>query len=487
MQTLRISAGTTCVLALVLVFAGCGGGSADGGRGAHAGASGPTLKISVTDAPFPASFVASATVVINEVRVRDKEADAWETVFSGSRTIDLVPLTGGVAELLVEVPIDPGTYDEVRLLVDAGTVTLTQDAVVNDDEVFDVAGGDLLFPSGAQSGIKVKIDNDLVVTSELSADLTLDFDLSKSFVFNGPFTHAPGVRRVIFTPVVRATNSSTNGTVALDVLSDNATAGDPVDDFALAGATVRLFDAADAEVAMGLTDAAGHFETSVVPGTYRLAVEAAGHDDGEVAGVVVALANLTDAGDVTLEASETEITGVVLSDGASAADATDDTNVDGALVEAIVSGDVTATIVASATTDANGAFALAMLAPGTYDLTVSIDGWETQTLTGVQSVFPGLPGIAPVTLVALTRDLTGTITDDAAAPIAGVVVTVKNANGQVIATAAATGADGVYAVAGIPSGAHTLEADDAGTIAAKAVAVVGTDPATSQTEDIQFP
>src|SRR4030095_15444040 len=106
------------------------------------------------------------------------------------------------------------------------------------DPVFDTSNGRLFFPSGAQTGIKVHIENDIVVTTTLSGDLTVDFDLSKNFVFNGPVTHAPGVKRVLFTPSIRATNVSTAGSLRLRAMSDELTPGVTADDMPLAGATV---------------------------------------------------------------------------------------------------------------------------------------------------------------------------------------------------------------------------------------------------------
>ncbi len=483
MNPLRSCCAIAALTVLVLLPA-CGGGSG-GAPDATGASSGSTLRISVTDAPFPSSFVDSASVVIREVRVRDKDADAWQTVFTGSATIDLVPLTGGVEELLVETELGPGTYDEVRLIVDAGEVVLNDQAVVDgNDRTFSTANGNLRFPSGSQTGIKVKVDNDIVVTSSLSGDLVLDFDLSRSFVFNGPMTHAPGVKRVLFTPVVRATNASTTGTLTMDVASDNATPGDTADDFALEGATVRVFDDLDVEIAMGLTDAAGHFASSVGPGIYRLTAEAAAHDTGEVTGVEVFLANVTDAGLVTLVASETEITGVVLSDGATAADTNDDTNVDGALVEARAAGDTV--VVASATTDANGAFALAMLAAGDYDLTITKTGWKDGAATNVASVLPGGAGMT-VRLEALLSDITGTATDNAALAVPNASVTVQNANGQTIAGPVTTDTNGVYNINAVPSGAQTLVVDNGGAVTTFSIGVVGTDPVGTQTFDVALP
>ncbi len=467
-------------LALFIVLPACGG---SGGTGSAQ--TGGTLRVSITDAPFPSSFVESASVVIREVRVRDKDGGGWQVVFDGSATIDLVPLTGGVEALLVEADIGPGTYDEVRLIVDAGEVVLNEDAVVDGpDHIFNTANGNLQFPSGSQTGIKVKIDNDIVVTSELSGDLILDFDLSRSFVFNGPMTHAPGVKRVLFTPVVRASNASTTGTLALDVASDNATPGDAADDFALEGATVRVFDDTDVEIAMGLTDAAGHFETSVPPGTYRVTAEAAAHDTGEVTGVEVFLANLTDAGLVTLAASETEITGVVLSDGATPADTSDDTNIENALVEARAAGD--AVVVASAMTDASGAFALAMLPAGDYDLTITKTGWKDGAVTNVASVLAGGPG-QTVRLEALLSNITGEVTDNVAAVVPNATVTVENANVQMIAGPATTDSNGIYNINAVPSGAHMLVVDNGGVVTKFPIVVVGTEPAGSQTFDVSLP
>ncbi|MEZ6009278.1 MAG: carboxypeptidase regulatory-like domain-containing protein [Planctomycetota bacterium] len=492
MKTLQLLGATLCLAVAAAVLPACGSGSSSTGASAGGGATvtGGKLRISITDAPFPFDFVESASVVIREVQVRERERDAWEVVFNGSRTIDLVPLTNGVAELLVEVPIEPGTYDKVRLIVDAGEVVLKPEAIVKDDHIFNTADGDLFFPSGAQTGIKVDIENAIVVTTELSGDLMLDFPLDKNFVFNGPVTHAPGVMRVLFTPVVHATNTSTNGTVVVEVLSDNATPDDPTDDVPLENATVRLFDELDVQQASGPTDSLGLAQLSVVPGTYSLTVEAASHEPGEITGLVVFLANVTDAGTITL-AANTEITGVVMSDGLLAADPTDDTNIEGADVSIIVSGDATETIVAQTTTDANGAFLLANLAPGTYDITVSKAGWTAETRTDVMSALPGAPGAGETfVLVPMLQTVVGTVTDGVPLPLEGLEVSILDANGTTILGSVMTDVDGMYTLTGVPSGEHTLRVSNGIDLDIDtAITVVGdddADPSTDMTVDVVF-
>jgi len=385
---------------LALGLAACGGGS--GGT-----SGGGLLKVSITDAPFPGDLVESATIVIREVRARDTDQGGWQVLFEGEREIDLVPLTGGIAQTLVEIEVPPGTYDEVRLIVDAGTVVLKEEAFVvsgltyPDSHTFSTDNGNLRFPSGSQSGIKVKVENDIVVTTQLSGDLTLDFDLAKNFVFNGTPDHDPGVKRVNFTPVVRAVNSTTAGTVTMRVISDGGTPGDTGDDAPIACPTVFVLqdqvdagtgDTVEAEISTVVGAADGTVAISLVPGTYRFRVEAMGHvelivdtDPADGGPIEVVLGNVTALGDVMLLGVATELSGQVLSDMGTDADVMDDMAIEGATVQIFALG---ANLDADsplweATTDGSGAYHLTLILAGDYDVRVSAAGHETADLLGV--------------------------------------------------------------------------------------------------------
>ena len=446
------------LLSAALAFAGCGGGGGGSGGGGGDGDGTGTLRILVTDAPFPYDYVLSASVVIREVQVHESDGDAWTTVFQGEETIDLVEYQNGITFLLAQVDLDPGTYDEVRLIVDAGAVELGPAAVVEDgNPLFDTDNGKLFFPSGAQTGIKVKIENDVVVVTDLTTDLLLDFDLSKNFVFNGPVSHPPGVKRVLFTPVVRATNTSTVGTLEVSVFSDNLTPVDLGDDVALA-ATVRVFPAgADTNdptqaITTASSGADGRASFSLAPGFYVATAEAAGHERGETASVEVFLANVTHV-DVTLAASG-EITGTVMSTAGTDATTDDDVSVAGALVE-IRPADDLGDPIATTTTDASGAFHVAGLTPGSYDVTVSRAGFLT---TVVEDIAAAL--VAPgqlILLAPLFQDVTGTVTDATSTPIAA-AISIENAAGVEVATAASD-ATGAFTLP-LPTGTYTLRFDD---------------------------
>lgn len=472
----RRVAGALAGLALGLAagVAGCGGGGSSGATG-DAGAPPPiaaTLRVHVTDAPFPFPYVARATVVVHEVAVHERTTDAWEVVFAGAAEIDLVPLTGGVQQLLAEAAIPPGTYDRVRLVVGAGEVELTEDAFVAGERTFTVADGTLAFPSGATSGLKVRIDGDLVVATSLSADLLLDFDLARNFVFNGPVDHAPGVRRVLFTPVVRATNVSSAGTLVLAVATDAGTPDAPADDLPLVGATVRAFaegldPSSDPPTASVATDAAGEVATSLPPGRYVVVVEAEGHATATLPDVAIVVANATDLGTVTLRATAA-VRGIVSSDAATE-DPADDVPVAGADVVVRAAGG--AEVVGTAVTDANGGFQVAGLAAGAYDVQVTADGFEVLTVVGVVASPDAVA--ASYRLRAYVATLRGTVTDAEGLPVVASVV-VADAGGTVIA-AVATADDGTFAVP-LPTGTYLVTVAAGTAMVVREVEVVGAVP-----------
>jgi hypothetical protein len=476
-----------CTILVAMLAAGCGGSGGDLGS-LPSGESGGTslttapLRIWVTDAPFPFDFVESASVVIREVQVRDRDRDRWEVVFSGESEIDLVPLSNGVEMLLVEASPPVGVYDEIRMIVDAGEVVLDSDAYVqHDDYVFNTENGRLHFPSGAQTGIKVKVENEVVVQTALSSDLVLDFDLTRNFVFNGPVAHAPGVKRVIFTPVVRAINASTAGSMAVTVWSDNVTPDDTTDDFAIENATFRILDQDANTVATQSTGADGSAVLSVPPATYDVEIEASGHTSASRADVQVFLANLTDLGDIVLVAAG-EIGGVVMSDGVMASDDFDDVVVAGATVELRLAGETGAPL-ATTTTDANGMWRFDDLEAGDYDIAVTATGFSAGALGDVTAELT-TPGYT-ILLEALPRDVTGTVTVPDGVDVTSVTIDVENAAGVTVATTAPD-AQGDYTVE-LVTGDYEIIFDDGTATQTVEVSLVGASPKpTPEVVDVTF-
>ena len=82
------------------------------------------LVIKLTDAPFPFDMIASATVNITKVEIRkvtEGEEDGYPYINlplpQDSNGFNLLELRNGIKADLVEMGIEPGYYDLIRLYV----------------------------------------------------------------------------------------------------------------------------------------------------------------------------------------------------------------------------------------------------------------------------------------------------------------------------------------------------------------------------------
>lgn len=166
----------------------CGSSLTDPARDLGEGQGG--LTVLLTDAPFPFELVSQANVTINRVDiVSDNEGIL--TIAEGEQTFNLLDLQNGVTAVLAQADLPAGTFPQIRLIVSSASV------VLNDGATFD-----LFVPSGAQTGIKVLLP-DFSVDAGGNVTLTLDFDVSESFVVMGNPDTPAGIRGFIFKPVVR--------------------------------------------------------------------------------------------------------------------------------------------------------------------------------------------------------------------------------------------------------------------------------------------
>jgi hypothetical protein len=119
------------------------------------------------------------------------------TVTDTAAVYDLLALQNGVTALLGSATIPAGSYEQLRLIVDSARVVLASG--------FAFANGDttasLRVPSGMETGIKVNFATPVQLPPGQST-LLVDFDVSQSFVLNGPST---GPFAVSFKPVIHAT------------------------------------------------------------------------------------------------------------------------------------------------------------------------------------------------------------------------------------------------------------------------------------------
>jgi hypothetical protein len=223
----------------------------------------------MTDAPFPFAEVSSVDIFVVRVDARtatptDAEASAtadmssWTTIATPNKSINLLTLQGGVTTNLGTTTLPTGTYQGFRLIIDPAQSSIT---------LKDGTKPSVQWPSAAQSGIKINLDQAVEVTEDSSV-MILDFDVGRSFVMKGNSISQNGLN---FKPVIRAVASELTGAASGTVRGDTPTGT------LLAGVTVEVLKAGslitDADplniVASTVTDANGAWTVKwLLPGTY---------------------------------------------------------------------------------------------------------------------------------------------------------------------------------------------------------------------------
>jgi len=242
------------------------------------------LVIKLTDAPFPIDMIDAATVSISKVEIRkvcDCEEEGYPFItlaeFDPPVDFNLLELRNGVTADLVDMEIEPGNYDLIRLYVDNAGLK------VKDGEDYH-----LKVPSGAQTGIKVFVEPDLHVAGGLTADVLLDFNVERSFILRGNMNSPAGIKGFNFKPVIRAVNNTTAGTVEGMVINS---------DTALENAYVlmeQIVDQDTFEITSASTDENGYYAMPGIPaGLYTLSATLTDFDTVTVDGLEIEAGNLT--------------------------------------------------------------------------------------------------------------------------------------------------------------------------------------------------
>lgn len=163
-------------VSLVIMTFGCGGGSG-GSSGGGGGGSG-IASMSITDAkPMLPDNVTNCFVTIDEVLVH-KSGGSWQTLPLKQTpfTIDLLQFTDGfTTEFVPPVALESGHYTQIRLSVTNAALRFDNGGTTEDVTV--------TIPSG---NLKTDENFDFNVTDGTAVDITVDFDLSKSIVVEGP-------------------------------------------------------------------------------------------------------------------------------------------------------------------------------------------------------------------------------------------------------------------------------------------------------------
>lgn len=140
------------------------------------------FHVYLTDGPGDFQQV---NVDIQSVRVKTSDdTSKWIDLATNAGIYNLLDFQNGIDTLIATGPVPSVTLKEVRLVLGP------DNSVMKDSVIYD-----LDTPSAQQSGLKIKIDKNLAITTD---SLTLDFDAEKSIVEtgNGKFILKPVIKVV---------------------------------------------------------------------------------------------------------------------------------------------------------------------------------------------------------------------------------------------------------------------------------------------------
>ena len=267
------------VAAVALALSACGGGGSSATNG--------TLALSLTDAPscgYSAVNVTITKLSVHQSSTASVTDAGWIDIPITTQRVDLLTLQNGVLAKLGQVPLAPGKYTQMRLLLADNASAAAGQPIPNSVVPTGKAETALTTPSAQQSGLKLNVD--INIAADQLADFVVDFNACKSIVSAG----ASG--KYLLKPVLSVTPnfvSGVKGTVDASIATG-------------ANTTVLLEQpgtATSAPVVVKATapDNAGNFLLGpVAPGTYTLVVTANGHTTAVVTGVVVQTSLVTIVG-----------------------------------------------------------------------------------------------------------------------------------------------------------------------------------------------
>jgi hypothetical protein len=167
------------------------------------------VRVLLTDAP--SDYIASAEVHISRVYLQGggEENAPRVDLFDDAEdplVFDLLELRDGItADLTGDVEVEVGTYRQMRLVVDHATVTLAEGYTFSDGST----SKSLFIPSGAHSGIKIQLSEDIEAEPGETTTLVVDFDVDQNFVIQGNPNTPAGIHGILFTPVLHEKSRQT--------------------------------------------------------------------------------------------------------------------------------------------------------------------------------------------------------------------------------------------------------------------------------------
>jgi len=414
---------------------------------------GTRVTILLTDAP--SDYIGAAEVDIGRVELipADDGPHVLLTEDGSDGFVDLLDFQEGATTPIAEADIDPGSFVQLRLVVEAARVTLADGYEFRDGST----SMELKVPSGAQTGIKLNLQDENGDPLEIvpgETVLVLDFDVSRSFVLRGNPDTPAGVHGVNFKPTIRVTGMD----VAASISGVVSTA---VDGFSVEGLLVNA-EPTDGGMAPGYQTMAGTALTAedgsytiyfLVPGNYDVTVELEPGFATDPVSRSVEPGYSGDATDVDFEVLDVRgsISGTVTT-------ALTGVSVEGLTVSALPDGEGMDPV--TATTASDGTYTIESLIPGAYVVTVEVGDDQVTEPMEAEVEVGDAEDVTGVDF-EIVEDVRGTISGTVSTAlgdftVGGLTVTATPDAAGVEPVTATTNTDGTYTIEFVVPGNYTV-------------------------------
>jgi protocatechuate 3,4-dioxygenase beta subunit len=239
-------------------------------------------------------------------------------------------------------------------------------------------------------------------------------------------------------------------------VNDSASGGSP------AGAKVQLRQGGTAVGSAVTVDGSGAYAISnVAPGTYTIEATHTGYNPGTISNVTVSATNITNQNITLTKAAVTyTVSGTISVD-----DSAGGGSPSGATVQ--LRND-TGPVGTAVSADAEGVYAISGVAPGTYTIEVSLEGYTTGTIDNVEVSAADVTGkdleLKKTVVVPGTYTVSGTIgvsdSGSGGSP-SGASVQLRQ-GGTAKGAAVSADGSGAYSISGVAPGTYTIEVSLAG-------------------------
>ncbi len=202
MRVIRFARAGVAVLAAIGLF-GCGSG-VDEGR----------LTVELTD--LPSTYFERVDIKVGAVEAVSLGGNAIVELTGDGGDHNLLELTDGVTATVASLVVPADTYRQLRFVLDEVEVKLASGYSFADGG----ARKPIVVPSGAQTGIKLNIDDfddepgAGVRIASGETILVIDFDVDQNFQIQVSPTDPNVIQNVVFTPLLRATVKNIAGSIS---------------------------------------------------------------------------------------------------------------------------------------------------------------------------------------------------------------------------------------------------------------------------------